>query len=120
MSTGNFETMDEPTEDKIETGIWKKFVDLIVKLSEGQYNGSTNGNHNGCSGVGNCGNHSITIEGNQGTGSTYDHSYVGDYETKAFFAVTERGDVILGMDKNADPDAKAKFFYDNQVYMSPT
>ena len=121
----NYEVQETQTEVTAEKRIWPLIiaaaVTIIVKLSEGQWQGTSGGDDNGCKGVGNCGNHSISSGSGQGTGSTYDPSYVGDYETQAFFGVNETtGHVILAMDGNADPDAKAKFFYANEIYMSPT
>jgi len=111
------EPQEEQTELTSETRLWwvPFLVYIIVKLSEGQHQG--NGD---CQGIGSCGNHSMDPGTGQGTGSTYNPEYVGDYESPAFFGVTKTGEVILAMDENSDPEAKAAMFYDNEIYMSPT
>lgn len=115
-----FDKADVQTEVKAEKRIWgliiAAVVTIVVKLSEGQHQGGDNG----CAGIGSCGNHSFTSNGGQGTGSTSDPNYVGDFETQAYYAVTESGEVILAMDENSDPAAKATMFYDQEIYMSPT
>ena len=117
-----FEAQEDQTEVTAEKRLWwiPAVVYIIVKLSEGQWQGTTDGNDNGCKGIGNCGNHSVAAGSGQGTGTTYDPGFVGDYQSQAFFGVTQSGEVILAMDENSDPEAKAKFFYDTHVYMSPT
>lgn len=120
------EPQNEQTELTAETRIWPLIIGavvaIVVHLSEGQWQGTNaDGSNKGCSGVGSCGNHSIASGSGQGTGSTYDPEYVGDFSSPAFFAINENtGNVILGMDGNADPEAKATMFYDNEIYMSPT
>ncbi len=119
------------TEQEAETRIWPLViaaaVTIIVELSEGQWYKKTNSDgssEEGCDGVGNCGNHS-TVQGGSGNGTGLgaddDLEYTGDYSSEAFVAINETtGHVIFGMNENADPETKDKFFYGEQIYVSPS
>jgi len=120
-----FEANEAQTEVQAEKRIWGLIigavVTIVIHLSEGQWQGTTNGDDNGCSGIGNCGNHMVNPGNGQGAGSTHNPDYVGDFKSFAKIAINENtGNVVLAMDQDADPEAKAKFFYADQIYMSPT
>ena len=97
-------------------------VYIVVELSEGQYSKTTAPDGTvteKCSGVGNCGTHG-TVQGTGNPLSTGETpGYASDYFSNAILAKTHAGEVILGMDETADPATREKFFYSNEVYLSP-